>query len=121
MSALTLTPTRFCQGVWHGILEHAGTEEPQVAVTHLSSKIPDVQVTKVDNQWSNKVPIPIETIGDGVQVFIITDEKNDKKIGDFTIIAGDAPGSDIRTEVELLRAELDVLKRAFRRHCVETM
>ena len=80
MSALTLTPTRFCQGVWHGILEHAGTDEPQVAVTHLSSKIPDVQVTKVDNQWSIKVPIPIETIGDGVQVFIITDENNDKKI-----------------------------------------
>jgi hypothetical protein len=27
---------------------------------------------------------------------------------------------DIRAEVSLLRAELDLLKRAFRRHCAET-
>jgi hypothetical protein len=27
---------------------------------------------------------------------------------------------DIRAEVDLLRAELDLLKRAFRRHCSET-
>jgi hypothetical protein len=26
----------------------------------------------------------------------------------------------LRAEVDLLRAELDMLKRAFRRHCVET-
>lgn len=121
MSALKLTPTRFCQGVWHGILEQAGPDEPRVNVTHLDSRIPDVQVTKMDKHWAIKVPIPIETIGDGVQAFIITDAMTDEKIGDFTIIAGDAAGSDIRTEVELLRAELDVLKRAFRRHCVETM
>jgi hypothetical protein len=28
---------------------------------------------------------------------------------------------DLRAEVDLLRAELDMLKRAFRRHCLETM
>jgi hypothetical protein len=38
----------------------------------------------------------------------------------FTLIAGDVLGDDIRAEVDLLRAELDMLKRAFRRHCVET-
>jgi hypothetical protein len=27
---------------------------------------------------------------------------------------------DLRAEVDLLRAELDMLKRAFRRHCLET-
>jgi hypothetical protein len=27
---------------------------------------------------------------------------------------------DIRAEMDLLRAELDLLKQAFRRHCVET-
>jgi outer membrane protein assembly factor BamA len=36
------------------------------------------------------------------------------------LIAGEALGDDIRVEVELLRDELDMLKRAFRRHCVET-
>lgn len=41
-------------------------------------------------------------------------------LGDFSIIAGDAAGEDIRAEMALLRAELDMLKRSFRRHCRET-
>ena len=36
------------------------------------------------------------------------------------MITGEPLGDDIRAEVELLRAELDMLKRAFRRHCLET-
>ena len=43
------------------------------------------------------------------------------KLGHFSIIAGEALGEDLHAEVELLRAELDMLKRAFRRHCLETM
>jgi hypothetical protein len=66
------------------------------------------------------VPIPISAIADGVQVFVITDGIHDKTLGQFTLIAGEVLGDDIRSEVELLRAELDMLKRAFRRHCVET-
>jgi hypothetical protein len=42
-------------------------------------------------------------------------------LGDFAIIAGDAAGEDIRAEMSLLRAELDMLKRSFRRHCRETV
>ena len=33
----------------------------------------------------------------------------------------DAPQDDNSDAVEMLRAELDMLKRAFRRHCLETM
>lgn len=42
------------------------------------------------------------------------------QLGHFTLITGVALGDDIRVEMELLRAELDMLKRAIRRHCVET-
>jgi hypothetical protein len=38
----------------------------------------------------------------------------------FTIITGVAMEDDMRAEVDLLRQELDMLKRAFRRHCLET-
>jgi hypothetical protein len=41
-------------------------------------------------------------------------------LGSFSIVAGDALAEDIRAELSLLRAELDMLKKAFRRHCVET-
>ena len=36
------------------------------------------------------------------------------------LVAGEALAHDLRAEIDLLRAELDMLKRAFRRHCLET-
>lgn len=122
MSTLTLTPTKMRNGIWQGILQQNATGVPQIAVTHLNTPVPDVDVTEhgTDGQWLLQVPIPPTTISDGVQVFVITDATDGTKLGDFTLIAGEALGDDIRAEVELLRAELDLLKRAFRRHCVET-
>ena len=71
--------------------------------------------------WDLRVPIPKDAIADGVQTFVIVDMSDGTKLGDFTLIAGEAAAEDLRSEVELLRAELDMLKRAFRRHCLETM
>ena len=51
---------------------------------------------------------------------MIIDADANVKLGDFTLIAGEPLADDLRAEVELLRAELDMLKRAFRRHCLET-
>lgn len=67
------------------------------------------------------MPIPAEAVADGVQTFVIFDAAGSTRLGDFTLIAGEAVSDDLRAEVELLRAELDMLKRAFRRHCLETM
>jgi hypothetical protein len=53
--------------------------------------------TKEEDLWLLQVTIPEEAIADG-----------------------EALGDDMRVEIELPRAELDMLKRAFRRHCVET-
>ena len=36
------------------------------------------------------------------------------------MIGDEVYGVDLRAEMDLMRAELDMLKRAFRRHCVET-
>jgi hypothetical protein len=122
MSTLTLTPTKMRQGVWLGLLHQSGSGVPQIKVTHLNIEVPDVKVTEneAEGHWLLQVPIPAGAIADGVQVFVIADGIDGEKLGDFTIIAGEALGDDIRAEVELLRAELDMLKRAFRRHCVET-
>ena len=65
--------------------------------------------------------MPQEAICDGVQTFAIREAASDEVLGSFTLIAGEALGDDLRAEVSLLRAELDMLKRAFRRHCLETM
>ena len=122
MSTLTLTPTRMRHGIWQGRITQNGTGVPQISVTHLNTEVADVEVTEtgVNGEWLVQVPIPADAIADGVQVFVVTDRIDGEKLGHFTLIAGEALGDDIRVEMELLRAELDMLKRAFRRHCVET-
>ena len=67
-----------------------------------------------------RVPTPIELIGDGAQTFLIFDRDTGETLDSYTIIAGDAVSEDIRAEVALLLAELDTVKRAFRRYCAET-
>lgn len=122
MTTLTLTPTEMRAGIWSGVVTQAGNGIPQVSVSHLGTEVAGVQLSETDsaNEWLLRVPVPAEAISDGVQTFLIVDTVSGDKLGDFTVIAGEALGDDIRVEMELLRAELDMLKRAFRRHCVET-
>ena len=121
MSLMSLTPTCMREGVWHGVLKYSGEGIPKVRVTHRDRAISDVFVTEAEgNTWNLKIPIPAVAIADGVQTFLISDANDGTRLGQFTLIAGDSLGEDIRAEVTLLREELDMLKRAFRRHCVET-
>ena len=69
-------------------------------ITNAHPGQPQLSVThlnKEEDLWLLQVPIPEEAIADG-----------------------EALGDDMRVEIELPRAEIDMLKRAFRRHCVET-
>jgi len=122
MTTLTLTPTKMRHGIWQAEIHQSGTGVPQVSVTHLGKDIPGVEISENegDGSWLIQVPVPAECIADGVQVFVLSDATDGEKLGHFTLIAGEALGDDIRAEMELLRAELDLLKRAFRRHCIET-
>lgn len=124
MSAFELSKTRLFEGVWEGVLTAVdeNTEQPDLGVTHLDKPLGELRLkeTGEPNQWSVRVPIPIELIGDGAQTFLIFDRDTGETLDSFTIIAGDAVSDDILAEVALLRAELDMVKRAFRRHCAET-
>ena len=124
MSAFELSKTRLFEGVWEGLVTaiDENAEQPDLGVTHLDKPLGELRLkeTGEPNQWSLRVPIPVELIGDGAQTFLIFDKDTGETLDSFTIIAGDAVTDDIRTEVALLRAELDMVKRAFRRHCVET-
>ena len=125
MSDLTLTKTRLFEGVWEGVLttEVEGNFQPEVEVTHLQNKIDGVEIieNRESGHWVLRVPIPVSLITDGVQTFLINDVKTGDTLGSFALMSGDALSYDIRAEVTLLREELDMLKRAFRRHCLETM
>ncbi len=125
MSNLTLTATRLFEGVWEGVLTASdvdGNYQPEIEVTHLGAPIDGVSVTEDNTQgyWVVRVPVPVETLMDGVQTFSIADQRSGETLSSFSILAGEPLSDDIRIEIDLLRAELDMLKKAFRRHCVET-
>ena len=121
MKSLELTKTKMMQGIWQGIVTGSGDVRPVIEVTHQDTLVAGIKLeqTGTAGQWHLSIPIPVEAIADGVQTLIIEDKAAAAKIGQVTLIAGEALGDDIRAEMDLLRAELDMLKRAFRRHCLE--
>lgn len=123
MSNLTLTKLRLRNGVWEGRITGAGDIKPILGVRYLDRYVENVRLSEANEPgaWDIAIPIPSEAVADGVHTFLITDEVDDDQLGGFTLIAGEPVADDLRAEVELLRAELDMLKRAFRRHCLETM
>lgn len=123
MTDFTLTKTRIRAGVWEGVILGA-TEAPVLEVLHLEKPVAGVSVTAVParpGEWLVQVPIPAELLSEGVQTFLIRNAATRDKLQHFTVITGVAMEDDLRAEVDLLRSELDMLKRAFRRHCLETM
>ena len=124
MSDLQLTKIRFRNGVWEGQISNAPLTgaRPEITVLFQDQPVEGVRLDEgqAGGEWAVSVPIPPAAVADGVQTFVIFDAAGSSRLGDFTLIAGEAVADDLRAEVELLRAELDMLKRAFRRHCLET-
>jgi hypothetical protein len=122
MTQATLIGTRIAAGIWEGVLS-GQKDAPQLEVLHLEKHLGGVEVTEIAGQpghWAVRIQIPSEVLSDGVQTFVIRDRLTGATLSHFTVIAGLKAEGDLRAEVDLLRAELDLMKRAFRRHCVET-
>ena len=119
---ITLTKTRMIAGVWEGIFAGVTDALPEIVVTHQGDQVDGSLVKKAQqsDEWVLHVPIPAHLLSDGVQTFVISAVESGEILNSFTLLAGDALSEDIREEMALLREELDMLKSAFRRHCVET-
>ena len=125
MGEMRLTATRLRGGVWEAMLSAPGaTALPGIEAEHLGRPVSGVSVSPVPGQdgvFALRIPIPPDAVADGVQTIVIRSAgAAGETLGHVAVIAGTAIEDDLRAEVELLRAELDMLKRAFRRHCVET-
>jgi hypothetical protein len=120
-SGAGLTQTRIRAGVWEGML--TGSANPNLSVTMNGEPLPGVSVaplTDAPGVHAVRIPIPPAAISEGITTFLILDDSGNR-LGHYTLAAGLPLDEDIRAEVDLLRAELDMLKRAFRRHCLDTM
>ena len=105
-------------GVWTA--ELIGRESDALQVLHEGHALDGVTVKPLAERDSAQiaVPVPSALISDGVQTFLVQDGKG-QTLTSFSILAGDVLAHDLRAEIDLLRAELDMLKSAFRRHCGE--
>lgn len=124
MSDFRLTRTRLAEGVWVGLLTRQGGEglPPEIEVTHLGQPLDKVSLRQSEDgeQWVLRIALPASVLTDGVQTVLINDARSGELLDKVQLVCGDPLEEDLRAEVDLLRAELDLLKRAFRRHCVET-
>ncbi|MEL6838499.1 MAG: hypothetical protein AAFP85_04365 [Pseudomonadota bacterium] len=118
MTQMTLTKTRLVNGVWEGELTGAGAVAPTLQVSHLGEPVEGLRVEHdaARDAWRVTVPVPAQLISDGVQTFVISDAQG-RALGSFALLAGEALAEDIRAEMNLLRAELEMLKKSFRQHC----
>lgn len=124
MTSIKLTDASLRSGVWEGVLTVGAppVAPPVLEVSHLGQPVPGVRVTPVPDQPDRfivQLPIPTELLHDGVQSFVVSDSATGDVLETFSIIAGHPLDRDLRAEIDLLRAELDMLKQAFRRHCSE--
>ena len=120
MADMSLEKARIHAGIWEGILTAPVDVAPELEVMHQAQAVPGVEVAALadlSGQVSVRVPIPAELLGDGVQTFVIQDKSTGQTLDSFVIVTGEPLQADIRAEMDLLRSELDMLKRAFRRHC----
>ncbi len=120
MSDVTFIRGSLRSGAWVAELQ-CDTCTPDLEVRHLDQVLQGASLTAGAEAglWLLRVPVPAELLNEGVHTFLVIDRATTTTVERFTIVTGALLEDDIRAEVSMLRAELDLLKRAFRRHCAE--
>ncbi|MFP4044012.1 MAG: hypothetical protein ACLFTP_05520 [Rhodosalinus sp.] len=118
--SLSVTRTRFAAGIWEGEVRGAGERRPPVEVIYAEQPVPDVSLSADESgRWRLRFVVPVEAVSEGVHTLLIRSAETGETLDSLTMLAGDPMDGDLRGEVALLRAELELLKRAFRRHVRE--
>ncbi len=124
MSEIVLETGRVQGGRWSG---HVRTDDPsfgeaEIALVLAGEKVAPVHVAPGGESglWRLEVEIPAALIEEGLRTFTIERDGRTAPLASFSILAGAPLAPDIRAELELLRAELELVKRALRRHLRES-
>ena len=100
-------------GCWTGALT---ADRPPAALTvvHHGQAVATAALCDTGpGAWSVTADLPASVIEEGAHGLLLV--AGDKVLASLTLMAGTAAGNDLRAEVAQLRAELDLLKREFRR------
>ncbi len=124
MSDLKLTKTGMTAGKWEGLLTGASEgSAPKICVMLYDQILQEIEPEPLDGQdsWHVTFNIKPDYLSEGVQTFLFVAADTKETLTRFSMVSGDVLADDLRAEIDLLRAELDMFKRVFRQHCIETM
>ncbi|OOY20256.1 hypothetical protein BMI86_12475 [Thioclava sp. DLFJ5-1] len=113
-----LDSTRIKAGRWEAVSHEK--EAPDLEVRHQGEVLEGLSVSGAPGDWRLAQPIPAELLSEGVLTFLVCRKADGEVIDRFSLVAGAPLAGDLRAEIDLLRAELDMLSRAFRQHCAES-
>ena len=121
MAKFELIRTCLKNGRYEGTLTTSGrrVKVPALQITLPDSSLMDVEITRDGKGWALKADLPDFPLTEGVQTYHVRVVGTGEILDSFAVIAGDPATDDLRGDLELLRAELDMLRRAFRAHVVE--
>lgn len=120
---MRLVKKSFREGIWIGEVEdYTEKVAPSFVVSSSDRMIDDMNVAQVNGSgtWQVSIRVPADVMSDAGEVFLIVDQQSGDNLASFAVYSDASLNGSLRTEVDLLRAELEMLKRAFRRHCAET-
>lgn len=113
-------------GLWSGLL-HRDEAPVRVMLVHMGRPVNEGTVRpEKDGVWRIEAALPANSLSDGVQSYaLLADDGSDdvpapgaERLAELSIVAGVPLQMDLRVEIDLIRAELDLLKREFRRLAV---
>ncbi len=117
----TLVQVRLQGGRYEGVLTATACEG--LEAVHMGKVIAAAEVQPdPDRKGTFRVALdlPPTVLSEGVQVVAFRSTLSGAILGRISLMAGNALAEDIRSEMALMRDELEMLKQAFRRHCAET-
>lgn len=117
-----IAASRIRAGRWEAALYRPSAAAPVVELWLGGDRIGPVEARQgtTEGVWLLSATIPANRLADGIQTFLLRDAQSGETLAHFSILAGASAEADLRAEIDLLRAELDMLKKAFRRHCAES-
>lgn len=118
MPDLKMTEVSLTGGVFEAKLLGA-TAETRIEIWAQAQQVGSADCVAVEGGTVLRWAVPSDLLTLGVQSIAFA-ERDQPPIYTLLVRAGTAVEGDLADDVALLRAELDLLKSAFRRHCAET-
>ncbi|MEJ6393093.1 hypothetical protein V8J82_07500 [Gymnodinialimonas sp. 2305UL16-5] len=113
-----LTQISLSGGRYEGVL--TGAEKTEIEALHRGRIVAVARLVPHPSEAGAQavsVDLPSDVLSDGVQVVGLRSTATGEILDRITLLAGSALSDDIRSEIALLRDELEMLKQAFRQHC----